>query len=116
MSEPQDRGHRCRRCSTARGCPMSVIEAQQVERRTAVRALLRQPLLTASSGDLLAVVRRHAAWLREFFADSFGWSLHVERELARLGKTPGDPFAGNRAARPVDAPPFSKRRYVVLCL
>lgn len=87
-----------------------------MERRTAVRALLRQPLLTAASGGVLAVIRRHARWLREFFVESLGWTLHVEREMARLGKTPGGPLAGNRGARSPDAAVFSKRRYVVLCL
>lgn len=95
---------------------MSALDAQADERRRAVRALLKNPLLTASAGEALATVRRHAGWLREFFAENFGWSLHVERELVRLGKTPGDPSDATRPALPSDGPPFSKRRYVVLCL
>jgi len=86
------------------------------ERKAAVRALLRAPLLTPASPESLAIVRRHLPWLREFFAEHFGWMLHVERELVRLAKTPGDPSAGNRAAHPAEGAPFSKRRYVVLCL
>jgi uncharacterized protein (TIGR02678 family) len=86
------------------------------ERKSAIRALLREPLLTPASPESLATVRRHLAWLREFFMEHFGWMLHVERELVRLAKTPGDPWASNRAARPADGVPFSKRRYVVLCL
>ena len=86
------------------------------ERKSAVRALLREPLLTPASPESLAIVRRHLSWLREFFAEQFGWMLYVERELVRLAKTPGDPSTGNRAARPADGVPFSKRRYVVLCL
>jgi uncharacterized protein (TIGR02678 family) len=82
----------------------------------AIRALLRQPLLTPASQESLAIVRRHLTWLREFFAEHFGWMLHVERELVRLAKTPGDASTGNRAARPADGVPFSKRRYVVFCL
>lgn len=95
---------------------MSADDIVNAERRAAVRALLREPLLTPGSDTALAVVRRHATWLREFFGEHLGWTLHIERELVRLAKTPGDPLAGNRAARPADGVPFSKRRYVVLCL
>lgn len=95
---------------------MSMDEAVLAERRTAVRALLKQPLLTASSEASLAAVRRHVVWLRDFFSENFGWTLYVERELVRLGKTPGNPAAGNRAAMQGEAAPFTKRRYVVFCL
>lgn len=91
-------------------------EAVLAERRIAVRALLKQPLLTASSEAPLGAVRRHVAWLRDFFAENFGWTLHVERELVRLGKTPGNPSAGNRAAMQGEGAAFSKRRYVIFCL
>jgi uncharacterized protein (TIGR02678 family) len=94
---------------------MSTEAVVAAERKAAVRALLREPLLTPASPDSLALVRRHLSWLRDFFSDNFGWMLHVERELVRLAKTPGDPSTGTRAARLADDVPFSKRRYVVLC-
>src|SRR4051794_26874234 len=95
---------------------MSTDEAVLAERRTAVRALLKQPLLTAGSGAALAPVQRHGGGLRDFFAENFGWTLYVERELVRLAKTPGNASAGNRAAMQGEGAPFSKRRYVVFCL
>lgn len=95
---------------------MSAADVQADERKRAVRALLKSPLLTASAGEVLATVRRHAGWLQEFFAENFGWLLHVERELVRLGKTPGEASDSTRSAQPSDGPSFSKRRYVVLCL
>lgn len=90
-------------------------DSMLAERRAALRALLKQPLLTTASQESLAVVRRHLPWLTEFFAEHLGWMLHSERELVRLAKTPGNPKARHRGARP-DGVPFSKRRYVVFCL
>ncbi len=95
---------------------MSAQELDAAERREAVRALLRRPLLTADAEAPLALVRRHASWLREFFEECFGWTLHVERELVRLGKTPGDTSSGGRGAVTSEGAPFGRRRYVVLCL
>jgi uncharacterized protein (TIGR02678 family) len=90
------------------------------ERRRAVRALLRDPLMTpARSGtDLFGLVRRHAQWLREWFAREAGWSLVVESSLARLYKIPADPQDGTRAAVPAIGPrtAFNRRRYVLTCL
>lgn len=95
---------------------MNTLDTDSSERRRAIRELLRSPLLTPAAGEPFALVRRHAGWLREFFAETFGWAMHVEREVVRLGKAPGDPMDGTRPARPSEGPPFSKRRYVVLCL
>jgi uncharacterized protein (TIGR02678 family) len=86
------------------------------ERRGALRALLRSPLLAADAPGF-ALVRRHAGWLREWLARNAGWSLLVSSELARLRKVPADLGDGTRPA--VDAKsktPFSRRRYVLLCL
>src|SRR5882724_10556490 len=55
----------------------------------AVRALLMTPLMTPAHADF-AAVRRHADSLREWFAREAGWSLHVERDCARLYKRPAD--------------------------
>jgi uncharacterized protein (TIGR02678 family) len=85
-------------------------------RRRALRALLMRPFLPARDPDF-GQVRRHAPWLRDWFAHETGWTLHVDRSHARLRKTPvrrDDATRGARA-RPGD-PPFSRRRYVLLCL
>jgi uncharacterized protein (TIGR02678 family) len=88
------------------------------ERRRALRALLEQPLLTPGGprGEELVFVRRHAAWLREWLARFPGWSLQVDPELARLCKTPADLADGTRPARDGSGAPFTRRRYVLLCL
>lgn len=94
-------------------------QAVTAERRRALRALLRTPLLTAHGPDPAAfgLVRRHAPWLREWLARNAGWSLYVDSELARLRKIPADTSDGSRPARARRSdPPFTRRRYVLLCL
>ncbi len=89
------------------------------ERRRALRALLRRPLLAADGPRAaeLALVRRHARWLRDWLARHPGWRLEVSSELARLRKVPAELGDGSRPARePKDGVPFSRRRYVILCL
>lgn len=94
-------------------------QATLQERRRALRALLRQPLL-AADGDRAedyALVRRHAPWLREWLARHPSWRLEVTSELARLRKVPADLGDATRPARePTDGVPFTRRRYVLLCL
>ncbi len=89
------------------------------ERRRALRALLQHPLLSAA-GPLsteFGLVRRHAAWLRDWLARHPGWSLQIDGETARLRKTPADLDDATRPARePNSGLPFTRRRYVVLCL
>jgi len=88
-----------------------VLKVQEAEERErALRALLMRPLLPA--GDpALELVRRHAAYLRDWFGRETGWNLQVERQCARLYK---------RAAAIDDAtrglPDFDQDRYVLLCL
>jgi uncharacterized protein (TIGR02678 family) len=86
------------------------------ERRRAARALLACPLLTARDDDF-RLVRKHAAELAGWFAEQTGWRLTVDAETARLLKKPA---ALNDATRPARAPktkvPFTRRRYVLLCL
>jgi uncharacterized protein (TIGR02678 family) len=91
---------------------------RQSERRRALRALLAEPLLTAAGApDEMVLVRRHADWLREWLARNCGWVLTVDVEMARLRKTPADLTDGTRAAcDPTSGAPFSRRRYVMLCL
>jgi uncharacterized protein (TIGR02678 family) len=100
--------------------PASVQERQQAaERRRALRALLRNPLLTPDGADPdgFALVRRHARELRDWFARHPGWSLHVDADHARLRKTPADLADATRPARARRAdPPFTRRRYALACL
>jgi uncharacterized protein (TIGR02678 family) len=97
-----------------------VLDRQQVEeRRRALRAVLRHPLLTRAGPDpaAFALVRRHASWLREWLAANVGWSLQVDTGLARLRKLPGrlDDRTRPALAEPARVP-FSRRRYVLVCL
>ena len=96
------------------------LERQRLEeRRRALRALLRHPLLTAAGPDpaAFALVRRHAGWLRDWLAAQAGWSLQVDTGVARLRKLPGDLEDGTRPALAEPSRlPFSRRRYVLLCL
>jgi uncharacterized protein (TIGR02678 family) len=88
------------------------------ERRRAVRLLLMRPLLHVDRDpEGHRLVRRHADWLRQWFADETGWSLHVGRTVARLRKVPATADDTTRPARARAAdPPFSRRRYVLACL
>jgi uncharacterized protein (TIGR02678 family) len=99
------------------GAAQAAREREELQR--AVRALLARPLLTAD-GDLVdefVLVRRHAAVLKDFFAEQVGWTLRVEREMARLRKLPSSISDASRPARARETdPPFSPRRYVLLCL
>jgi len=80
------------------------------ERERALRALLMRPLMPA--GDpALELVRRHAAYLRDWFGRETGWNLQVERQCARLYKRTA---AIDDATRGL--PDFDPDRYVLLCL
>jgi uncharacterized protein (TIGR02678 family) len=94
-------------------------EATSHERQQALRALLRQPLLAAGSDhdQELELIRRHRDWLHEWLGRNTGWTLRVDSEVARLVKRPGDLDDATRPARdPRHHAPFTRRRYVLLCL
>src|SRR5215475_4049005 len=99
--------------------PMSSNPEVELERRRALRALLRNPLLLAA-GDLAEeyiLVRRHSAWLKHWLQKFPAWSLQVDKEVARLRKIPPDLLDETR--HPIDGVsgmPFSRRRYALLCL
>lgn len=80
------------------------------ERERALRALLMQPLLLADDPALI-LVRRHAEYVREWFARETGWRVHIERTCARLYKTPGVTTDATRGAEG-----FDRERYALLCL
>lgn len=92
----------------------------EAERRTALRALLLQPLLTAEAhGDDLLLVRRHREHLQRLCAEGLGYRLVVEPRVARLFKT----GLGRDASRPLRkrlangrGRPFEPRAYALLCL
>lgn len=66
-------------------------ETTRAERQSALRALLRTPMMTAETApDHFGLVRRHAAWLREWVFTHAGWRLDVTAEYARLRKLPAD--------------------------
>ncbi|MBA2239168.1 MAG: TIGR02678 family protein [Lysobacter sp.] len=83
---------------------------QHEERCRAVRALLMTPLMTPAHADF-ASVRRHSDELRDWFARETGWTLHIERDCARLYKRPADLEDASRGL-----PGYDRRRYVLLCL
>ena len=88
------------------------------ERRRALRALLAEPLLLRAH-PAYPLVRKHAKELRQWFAHEAGWELQVEDSFARLRKQAGNHSDSTRAARldsPPGSPPFSRRRYALLCL
>jgi uncharacterized protein (TIGR02678 family) len=104
---------------------MSVIErpkpAEDVyaaaERRTAARALLNHPLLSADGpqAEEFRLVRRHRAELARMFADGLGYRLVVDPQVARLykpglGRDPSRPLEKNSGAS------FTPRAYALFCL
>jgi len=91
------------------------------ERRTAARALLRSPLLTADGpyAEEFLLVRRHREELERLFAEGLGYRLLVEPKAARLFKA----GLGRDASRPLrkrlargHGRPFEPRAYALLCL
>ena len=88
----------------------------EAERRRAARALLASPLMTARDDDF-RLVGKHTAALAGWFAEQTGWRLTVDAETARLFKKPADLGDATRPARtPKTKVPFTRRRYVLLCL
>lgn len=83
---------------------------QHEERSQALRALLMTPLMTPDHAEFPAV-RRHADDLRAWFARETGWTLHIERDCARLYKRPANLLDASRGL-----PNYDRRRYVLLCL
>lgn len=101
------------------------LEAREAEGRSrALRALLLRPVLRAQTdGETFRLARRHADTLRAWFDRETGWRLVVESQTVRLltAHVPHGPTAVAVAERhPARArrgdPPFTRRRYVLLCL
>ena len=91
----------------------------QAERRHALRALLRQPLLLAGgeTAEEFKRVRRHGDWLTQWLVQYPDWSLHIHRDFVRLHKSPADLHDRTRPA--IDSKSgtaFTRRRYALFCL
>ncbi|QKV94089.1 TIGR02678 family protein [Streptomyces sp. NA02950] len=94
----------------------ALVTDAQAERRRAARALLASPLLTSGSEEF-RLVRKHGGELASWFTHETGWRLVVDAETARLYKTPARLDDATRPARaPRTRVPFTRRRYVLLCL
>jgi uncharacterized protein (TIGR02678 family) len=101
------------------GLADALAATRRAELMRAARALLRRPVLRASGPDaeLVALIRRHAGPLREWFDRNTGWRLAVDSEVARLVKAVPDTADATHPARdPRSRVPFSRRRYVLTCL
>lgn len=93
-----------------------VAQREAADRRAALRALLREPLMTATH-PAFPLVRRHREELVRWMSEQAGWTLTVGTEHARLRKTPGGTVDHTRpATSPRTGRPFSRRRYVLWCL
>lgn len=94
-----------------------IAEEEQSQRQAALRALLAKPLLTAGTdADTMILVRRHASELRDWLARETGWRLTADSTTARLYKTSPQTADATRPARGHNKEPFTRRRYVALCL
>ena len=92
----------------------------EFERRQALRSLLRTPMIRAvgSRAPVYRWIRMHYDWLSGWLGRNTGWRLVVNREVARLYKTPPDLDDVTRSACDSKGrdTPFSRRCYVFLCL
>jgi uncharacterized protein (TIGR02678 family) len=82
------------------------------ERAGVIRALLRNPMIT-SGHPMFGLARRHAEWVRAWFARECGWPLTATAAVVRLRKQ-GIQGDGSRGAE--ISGPLSRRRYVLVCL
>ncbi len=90
---------------------------EQAQRQAALRALLAKPLLiVADDGEALMLVRRHLTALSDWLRRETGWRLVADAETARLFKTAPLLSDATHPARGHNREPFSRRRYVTLCL
>ena len=90
---------------------------EQAQRRAALRALLAKPLLIATAdAEALMLVRRHLPALSDWLRRETGWRLVADTETARLFKTGALTTETTHPARGKNREPFSRRRYVTLCL
>ena len=102
---------------TTKGTGSSTAEHSAAERRAAARALLAHPILSvAQHPEEMALVRRHAAALKDMFGSTLSYPLIVESSFARLIKAPLDTHTPARAARRSTGSEFSPRAYMHVTL
>jgi uncharacterized protein (TIGR02678 family) len=90
---------------------------EQAQRQAALRGLLAKPLLIAADdGEALTLVRRHVTALSDWLRRETGWRLVADAQTARLFKTVSLAFDASHPARGHNKEPFTRRRYVTLCL
>jgi uncharacterized protein (TIGR02678 family) len=90
---------------------------EQAQRQAALRALLAKPLLAAADDpESLLLVRRHLPTLSGWLRRETGWRLVADTETARLFKTAPPASDATHPARGHNREPFTRRRYVTLCL
>jgi uncharacterized protein (TIGR02678 family) len=90
---------------------------EQAQRQAALRALLAKPLLVAADdAESLLLVRRHLPTLSGWLRRETGWRLVANTETARLFKTVPPTSDATHPARGRNREPFTRRRYVTLCL
>ncbi len=92
-----------------------VAGVQDEERRRAIRALLRTPLLTPAHPEY-ATARKHAAHIAQFFSRETGWAFQADAGVARLKKTPAERTRDGSRPATAKGRAFSRRRYVLACL
>src|SRR5215831_9842363 len=93
-------------------------ELAESERRHALRALLRSPLLSSrgETAEEYVLVRRHSDWLKDWFLKFASWSLYIDQHVARLRKTPSDLLDETRpAVDQASGTPLTRGRYALLC-
>jgi uncharacterized protein (TIGR02678 family) len=90
---------------------------EQAQRQAALRALLARPLLVAADdAESLLLVRRHLPTLSGWLRRETGWRLVADAETVRLFKTAPLTSDATHPARGHNREPFTRRRYVTLCL
>lgn len=96
----------------------ALAETRVDEQRSALRALLNKPLLSASGADRAdyLLVRKHSEALRTWLDLNVGWRLTVDSAIARLNKRYSQPDDGTRGLIDSNREPFTRRRYVLLAL
>ncbi|HWL45260.1 MAG TPA: TIGR02678 family protein [Ilumatobacter sp.] len=88
---------------------------QLPELQRAARALLHQPLVTASRGDDFRLVLKWETVLRNEFGQKLGYRLDVSRSAARLLRRPAA-LTASRGASLATGRLLSRWGYVYLCL
>lgn len=92
------------------------------ERRMALCALLRNPLLTSEkkTADSFRLVRRHSPWLKKWLLRWPNWALVMTADVARLRKYPSLKKDTTRGlidkSSSSERSTFTRRRYGLLCL